>query len=97
MSGNLLHSLFTAPYLFILLIYSTPDLGVPVDLHYLWRSRRFTWLMIIRRTAGLLRSRIAIRRTFGLLSSFSTVFAFSGEPPFLSSGLLQLAPELLLE
>jgi hypothetical protein len=45
-------------------------------------------LKIIRRTAGLLRSRIAIRRTFGLLSSFSTVFAFSGEPPFLSSDLL---------
>jgi hypothetical protein len=53
--------------------------------------------MIIRRTVGLLRSRIPMRRTFGLLRSFSMVFAFSREPPFLSSGLLQLAAKLLVE
>jgi hypothetical protein len=38
--------------------------------------------MIIRRTIGLLSNLITMRRTFGLLRSFSMVFAFSGRLPF---------------
>jgi hypothetical protein len=38
--------------------------------------------MIIRRAVGLLSSLIPMRRTFGLLRSFSMVFAFSGRLPF---------------
>lgn len=61
---------------------------------YLRPRRRVTCLMITRRIVGFLRSRIMLRRTLWLPSSFIMVLAFSGGPPSLrghsSGGLLQL-------
>ena len=47
---------------------------------YLRRSRRFTCLIMMRRTVGLLRSRMPTRRAFGFKRSFTTRFLFKSSP-----------------